>query len=714
MVPWLGHSESNTALFGLVPTIPPSLPAIATRQPWYNRITEVDSAQDCRGHGIVESASARSLVSRGDDDDAPESSRILCDDRRIPSPYGKEPLRLRMSFYGPKTQKAKSAQLPRGIARRAPKLHTKSSHFAKTGGQSGRGFGQRRCQDKSVVAHASGRDDAEFYHPLPIDPQAQYPFPEPDDFSDRGSSRLIQASTKLQPLGLPLPLNAVREESAVKMAPDGTSKVSPAVERVPAQDAFDLAAAEDWPRDDKAGSKRTKVAQNAETFETRVPGTLPCIVASRYAKGSPPMNPRSHWLPKSAPSHTSEFTPAGSAGFAPPSLPAQTAADLSREYSPTAQAAAQMAERYRDPLTRLQDQQAEWRRRHDALAKRRSKKLEAIAGSDAPQDESVARANMTEPAGFYSSRRRGNSKKPSLPPIAASNVSDNQTSSSRAYPRARSKPQAFIRIGATSEQPRDTQREQFEPALPPNAASDAGDEEVVRKSSKSPLAKPKEDSFAGLKAGKPILGGRSRANTMDEVVFSQVLQVSKQTNLSVDEVHDKMKDFIDFDTGGNGSLSLQEFEFAVRKVCNVRPGSPVPAHLLARHWSTVDSDGDGKVSFEEYVAWSMEVAYSEEALVPNAGERILRALAREHGIPIGDVEKIRIIFDEFDTDGSGNIENEEFFNVIMKLMNVKNPSDVSPKKLQRYWVEVDADGSGEVSFEEFFLWYIRVGGGAGL
>lgn len=240
--------------------------------------------------------------------------------------------------------------------------------------------------------------------------------------------------------------------------------------------------------------------------------------------------------------------------------------------------------------------------------------------------------------------------------------------------------------------------------------SDGCDDDHLRGPSS---AEQKEPSFTSNEK-KALLRTRRRGQGNEDVDFNMVVLVAKKTGLSIDEVHDKMKDFMYCDQGGNGSLSLQEFEAAVRVICNVRPDEDVPKHLLQSSMRTCDADADGQVSFEEYVVWSMEVAYAEEVLVPNAGERILRNLAREHGFRITDVEKVKVIFDEFDIDGSGNIENEEFFNVIMKLMNVKNPSDVSKKRLQRYWAEVDTDRSGEVTFEEFFLWYTRIGGGAGL
>jgi len=243
------------------------------------------------------------------------------------------------------------------------------------------------------------------------------------------------------------------------------------------------------------------------------------------------------------------------------------------------------------------------------------------------------------------------------------------------------------------------------------AASDDEDQDQGPIAEKERKGAASSTGFDGLKAGKSMLKGRRTIPTDENIDFNLVVHVARKHNLNVDEVHEKMKEFLTFDTECQGWLSMEMFEATIRKVCNVRPESPTPQHLFHQHWQSVDQDNDGKVSFEEYLMWTMEVAYSEEVLVPDAGQRFLRHLAREHGINITEVERIKNIFDMFDLDKSGNIEEEEFFHVIMKLMNCKNPSDISQKKLKRYWAEADTDGSGEISFEEFLLWYIRIAGG---
>merc|ERR1712019_142981 len=112
-----------------------------------------------------------------------------------------------------------------------------------------------------------------------------------------------------------------------------------------------------------------------------------------------------------------------------------------------------------------------------------------------------------------------------------------------------------------------------------------------------------------------------------------------------------------------------------------------------------------RVNFEDFVEWSISVSWTEEVQVKCVKEREVWRVAREQGMKLLDVERVKKMFDDFDTDGSGEIEEAEFRHIICKLWNVKDLSDVPIKQLQRFWRELDADGSGSVSFTEFLVWY---------
>eukprot|EP00928_Gymnodinium_smaydae_P035481 TRINITY_DN24968_c0_g1_i1.p1 TRINITY_DN24968_c0_g1~~TRINITY_DN24968_c0_g1_i1.p1 ORF type:complete len:150 (-),score=49.55 TRINITY_DN24968_c0_g1_i1:112-561(-) len=130
---------------------------------------------------------------------------------------------------------------------------------------------------------------------------------------------------------------------------------------------------------------------------------------------------------------------------------------------------------------------------------------------------------------------------------------------------------------------------------------------------------------------------------------------------------------------------------------------PIPPHLrpgtLGQEYVGLD------MTWEDFISWIASRYWTEEMTLASEKERRLRQLARDHNILLLDAEVAQRLFDEYDYDRSGSIEEEEFKSIYYKIFNVKDPSDVSALRLQRYWREVDNDGSGRVCFPEFLLWY---------
>jgi hypothetical protein len=90
-----------------------------------------------------------------------------------------------------------------------------------------------------------------------------------------------------------------------------------------------------------------------------------------------------------------------------------------------------------------------------------------------------------------------------------------------------------------------------------------------------------------------------------------------------------------------------------------------------------------------------------------SGEKFCAGIAKDYGIPVSVVDKVRRRFECFDLDGSNAIDYDEFAEMLAKLMRAKDRSDISENRLQRWFKEADPDGSGEVSFEEFVVWYLK-------
>jgi hypothetical protein len=88
-------------------------------------------------------------------------------------------------------------------------------------------------------------------------------------------------------------------------------------------------------------------------------------------------------------------------------------------------------------------------------------------------------------------------------------------------------------------------------------------------------------------------------------------------------------------------------------------------------------------------------------------ESLTYDLASENQVSPQTIDKLRKRFDEYDTDGSGYIDFEEFGVMFCQLLKVKDPSHFSSQRMKRFWQEIDVDGSGEVDFEEFCTWYLK-------
>lgn len=197
---------------------------------------------------------------------------------------------------------------------------------------------------------------------------------------------------------------------------------------------------------------------------------------------------------------------------------------------------------------------------------------------------------------------------------------------------------------------------------------------------------------------------RRASNPQATAEFDMQMSLAKKHDLPVDTVRRKREEFLEYDSNKNGLITRDEFREILRVRCGLADDQDVPEHLSCNFFL---KHGIGEIDFEEFLLWSCNTEYCEEFLVTNPEERALRKLARTQGYCLPDVERIKKVFDAFDSDGSGVIEELEFKEIVLSLMKIKNPADVSEKKLKRYWREVDTDMTGDVGFDEFLVWYFN-------
>jgi centrin-1 len=110
------------------------------------------------------------------------------------------------------------------------------------------------------------------------------------------------------------------------------------------------------------------------------------------------------------------------------------------------------------------------------------------------------------------------------------------------------------------------------------------------------------------------------------------------------------------DSDGSGHIDKCELKKALASL-----GHVLPDDRFERLWSDIDSDHSSSVSFEEF-----------------------------------GMLRLRVAFDQFDSDGSGLIDKPEF-KLALTALRFPMPDSL----FEQLWIAVDLDGSGEMDDEEF-------------
>mmetsp|Transcript_12827 Transcript_12827/g.28830 ORF Transcript_12827/g.28830 Transcript_12827/m.28830 type:complete len:211 (+) Transcript_12827:1102-1734(+) len=76
---------------------------------------------------------------------------------------------------------------------------------------------------------------------------------------------------------------------------------------------------------------------------------------------------------------------------------------------------------------------------------------------------------------------------------------------------------------------------------------------------------------------------------------------------------------------------------------------------------------------------------------------------KQFGVTVLDVERVQTLFRKADEDGSGEIDKEEFRELLRKCLKVKG--DLPESRFQRLWLSADVNMDGLLTFKEFFLWW---------
>jgi len=216
--------------------------------------------------------------------------------------------------------------------------------------------------------------------------------------------------------------------------------------------------------------------------------------------------------------------------------------------------------------------------------------------------------------------------------------------------------------------------------------------------------------FEGTRAS--LLGLRTAEEIMEEKGFAELVALSQKHHVPLDLVRKYWKEFQEFDLSKYKLLQKDEFAEAVRERCNIPKSKDLPKYLIDYQWFKVAKDNGEFVDFEGFLVWSFGTECVEERSVPDPQERYLRALARKYCVRPNQVDDIKKIFDRFDVDGRGILDENSFSQTILHLVHARQAVDISHQPtMKRLWMEVSSGAESCITFDTFLGWYLRTWAG---
>lgn len=124
--------------------------------------------------------------------------------------------------------------------------------------------------------------------------------------------------------------------------------------------------------------------------------------------------------------------------------------------------------------------------------------------------------------------------------------------------------------------------------------------------------------------------------------------------------------FAEIPKGGSifdGKLQITQLTQVLVALCDVSDASDLDKKFVDRAFRAADRDSGGFIDIEEFAIWYSSFCFAEEVTV-RPQVRQTRELARQMGLEIWAIEKFRVAFDKYDADGSGEIEFDEFSDMV--------------------------------------------------
>eukprot|EP00435_Cladocopium_sp_Y103_P013977 s1093_g3.t1 len=218
-------------------------------------------------------------------------------------------------------------------------------------------------------------------------------------------------------------------------------------------------------------------------------------------------------------------------------------------------------------------------------------------------------------------------------------------------------------------------------------------------------------------SANPICSDESHA-----IPLWQLHKLARDMNMSLEKVVEAKEIFDAHDEDQSGRLSFDE----IMKVIETLMDRQVPDNMTVQHriqtgqskqllnqWLKYVPQNSLDLGFEDFLLWYSCTGFMTDLLVDEKEKRI-RTLAKVNGLDAMCMDRVRKSFTSFDLDRSGEVDEEEFENVLREVMNIPPHLQIPPSRIRFFWKEIDEDDSGKASFHEFLnFWLCRFGKSAG-
>lgn len=154
-------------------------------------------------------------------------------------------------------------------------------------------------------------------------------------------------------------------------------------------------------------------------------------------------------------------------------------------------------------------------------------------------------------------------------------------------------------------------------------------------------------------------------------------------------------------------LKQSAFEKVLCDLCSVADTKELSQLFVSKAFRLADMTKSGDLDLQEFVTWYATFSFSEELLLGKSTKNV-RDVARTLGINLLDIERYKRVFDSYDKNKSGVIEQAEFRLMVNRLLKVPTGHHLPASVVKSFWNMADSDGNGHIDFPEFCEFYLKV------